>query len=120
MIVKLLPKHHLESLSLKGGCTGLSESTCVKMPQCLKLHVALIIEIHKLVLLQFHLLSSVFIDNALRRIRQRIVNDVKRCDYTIALCIQVGIQCQKHTHLYGAISNTLLVVYHIQFWSGIS
>ena len=32
MSVKLLNKHHLEFLSLKGGCTGLFESTLVKMP----------------------------------------------------------------------------------------
>ena len=31
MIVKLLTEHHLEFLSLKGGCRGLSESTLVKM-----------------------------------------------------------------------------------------
>ena len=31
MIVKLLTKHHLEFLSLKGCCTGSSESTLVKM-----------------------------------------------------------------------------------------
>ena len=36
MIVKLLTEHHLEFLSLKGGCTGLSESTLVKMPYCWK------------------------------------------------------------------------------------
>ena len=30
MSVKLLTKHHLELLSLKGGCTGSSESTLVK------------------------------------------------------------------------------------------
>ena len=30
MSVKLLTKHNLEFLSLKGGCTGLSESTLVK------------------------------------------------------------------------------------------
>ena len=30
--VKLLTKHHLEFLSLKGSCTCLSESTLVKMP----------------------------------------------------------------------------------------
>ena len=39
MIVKLLTKHHLEFLSLKGGCTGSSESTFVKMPHCWKSHV---------------------------------------------------------------------------------
>ena len=43
MIVKLLTEHHLEFLSLKGGCTGLSESTLVKMPHCLKSHVMAII-----------------------------------------------------------------------------
>ena len=30
MTVKLLTKHYLELLSLKGGCTGLSEFTLVK------------------------------------------------------------------------------------------
>ena len=34
MIVKLLTKRHLEFLSLKGGCTGSSESTLVKMSNC--------------------------------------------------------------------------------------
>ena len=38
MIVKLLTEHHLEFLSLKGGCRGLSESTHVKMPHCWKPH----------------------------------------------------------------------------------
>ena len=32
MNVKLLTDHHLEFLSLKGGCTGSSVSTLVKMP----------------------------------------------------------------------------------------
>ena len=34
--VKLLTEHQLEFLSLKGGCTGSSESTRVKMPHCWK------------------------------------------------------------------------------------
>ena len=38
MSVKLLTEHHLEFLSLKGGCTGSSESTIVKMPHCWKSH----------------------------------------------------------------------------------
>ena len=38
MSVKLRTKHHLEFLSLNGGCTGLSESTLVKMPHCWKSH----------------------------------------------------------------------------------
>ena len=39
MIVKLLTEHHLEFLSLKGSCTGSSESTLVKMSNCWKSHV---------------------------------------------------------------------------------
>ena len=39
MTVKLLTEQHLEFLSLKGCCTGSSESTLVKMPHCWKSHV---------------------------------------------------------------------------------
>ena len=38
MIVKLLTEHHLECLSLKGGCRGSSKSTYVKMSHCWKSH----------------------------------------------------------------------------------
>ena len=40
MIVELLTERHLEFLSLKGGCTGSSESTLVKMSNCWKSHAA--------------------------------------------------------------------------------
>ena len=40
MIVKLLTEHHLEFLSLNGGCRGSSESTHVKMSNCWKSHAA--------------------------------------------------------------------------------
>ena len=40
MTVKLLTEHHLEFLSLRGDCTGSSESTLVKMPHCWISHVA--------------------------------------------------------------------------------
>ena len=36
MTVKLLTEHHFEFLSLKGGCTGLCESTHIKIPHCWK------------------------------------------------------------------------------------
>ena len=49
MIVKLLTEHHLEFLSLKGGCRGSSKSTQVKMPHCWKSHAPV----------QFHFYSSV-------------------------------------------------------------
>ena len=40
MSVKLLTRHNLEFLSLRGGCTGSNESTLVKVPHCWKSHVA--------------------------------------------------------------------------------
>ena len=40
MILKLLTEHHLEFLSLKGGCRGLSKSTLVKMKIFWKSHAA--------------------------------------------------------------------------------
>ena len=45
MSVKLLTEHNLEFLSLKGGCTGSSESTLVKMSNCWKSHAAAHIEV---------------------------------------------------------------------------
>ena len=39
LCVKLLTEHHLEFLSLIGGCTGSYESTYVKLPHCWKSHV---------------------------------------------------------------------------------
>ena len=39
MTLRLLTEHHLEFLSLIGGCTGSSESTLVKTPHCWKSHV---------------------------------------------------------------------------------
>ena len=40
MSVELLTEHHLEFLGFKGGFTGSSESTHVKIPHCWKSHVA--------------------------------------------------------------------------------
>ena len=44
MIVKLLTERQLEFLSLKGSCTGSSESTLVKMSNCWKSHALAQIE----------------------------------------------------------------------------
>ena len=48
MSVNLLTEYHLEFLSLKGDCTGSSESTLVKIPHCWKSHVTahLIFTVH--------------------------------------------------------------------------
>ena len=40
MIVKLLSEHHLEFLSLNGGCRGSSESTLVKISNRWKSYAA--------------------------------------------------------------------------------
>ena len=40
MNLMLLTEYHLEFLSLKRGCAGLSEPTLVKMTHCWKSHVA--------------------------------------------------------------------------------
>ena len=39
MTLRLLSEYQLELLSFKGGCTGASESTLVKMSNCWKSHV---------------------------------------------------------------------------------
>ena len=46
MTVKLLTEHHLEFLSLKGGCTGTSESPLVKMSHCWKSRVTALIKVN--------------------------------------------------------------------------
>ena len=45
--VELLTEHHLEFLSLKGDCTGSSESTLVKMLHCWKSHVVAHIRLYR-------------------------------------------------------------------------
>ena len=47
MIVQLLTEHHMEFLSLKGGCRGLCESSLVKMLNCWKSHAVAQIECKK-------------------------------------------------------------------------
>ena len=39
MTVQLLTEQYLDFISLKGGCTDLSESTIAKMPHCWKSRV---------------------------------------------------------------------------------
>ena len=49
MSVKLLTEHHLEFLSLKGGCRGSSESILVKMSNCWKFHATAQFEFNQLI-----------------------------------------------------------------------
>ena len=61
MIVKLLTKHHLEFLSLKGGCRGSAESTLVKMSNCWKSHAQMQVPNKKLQRLTHSCLLQLFI-----------------------------------------------------------
>ena len=54
MTVKLLTEHQMEFLSLKGGCTGWSESTLVKVSHCWKSHVQAQIFYEYYVLITLH------------------------------------------------------------------
>ena len=60
MIVKLLTEHHLEFLSLKGGCRGSSEYTHVKMPHCWKSHALALIIIYNVCTQKTFLISNVW------------------------------------------------------------
>ena len=57
MIVNLLTEHHMEFLSLKGGCIGSSESTLVKMSYCWKSHAAAHFKVQKLFISAFQIFN---------------------------------------------------------------
>ena len=60
MTVKLLTKQPLGFLSLKGDCTGSTESTLVKIPHCLTSHVVahLLKIMDKIIFTIFHCLAQ--------------------------------------------------------------
>ena len=64
MIVKLLTEHHLEFLSIKGGCTGSPESLHVKMPHFWKSHA-----VAHLLLKKLNTLFIPFLLRSLKRVR---------------------------------------------------
>ena len=74
MSVKLLTEHHWEFLSLKGGCTGSSESTLVKMPHCWKSHVAAHISFLGNIIDQDHLACGTAIQSRIRMFSIQLVN----------------------------------------------
>ena len=74
MSVKLLTEHHLDFLSLKGYCTGTSESTLVKMPHCWKSHVAAHISFLGNIIDQDHLAYGRVIQSRFRMFSIQLVN----------------------------------------------
>ena len=71
MIIKLLTEHHLEFLSLKGGCRGLSFSTLVKMSIFCKSHTAAQLYLSPV---DFFLKKSAFSEKNQFRITVRVAN----------------------------------------------
>ena len=90
MSLEVLTKHHLEFLSLEGGCTGSPESTPVKMPHCWKSHVT-----HHMLLFWMHLLSS------FRKGTMQKNNTV--CMYCISSCSFVAVVI--YTLLYASLTS---------------
>ena len=74
MIVKLLTEHNLEFLSLRGGCTGSSKSTLVKMSNCWKSHAAA----HIMLLIKQFCIGSVTADQGpvTKQIQNQLINDI--------------------------------------------
>ena len=67
MTVKLLTEQTLEFLSLTRGCTGSSESTFVKMPNCWKSHVAAHLIIFSWSHVRQHSLSQSFYNTSIHK-----------------------------------------------------
>ena len=58
MNIKLLTEYHLESVSLKGGCTGSFEATLVKKTHCWKSHVVAHLSMLSMVEVNYRLLRK--------------------------------------------------------------
>ena len=99
MNVKLLSEHHLEFLSLTGGCTGSYESTLFKMPHCRKSHVTA---------RMFYLLSSEFLTGlwmADLTITQMFLENVEESQRGIVNGVQTSLN-----QLMDILKNIMVVV----------
>ena len=84
MIVKLLTEHHMAFLSLKGGCTGSSEPTLVKMSNCWKSHATaqLVLLLFDAVLVQYMLHQIMAKHSYIHFALSQMVEDLKLiCDF---------------------------------------
>ena len=79
MSVKLLSEHHLEVFSLKGGRTGTSESTLVKMPHYWKSHVTVHIQMSKYIICMLHIISLC------AQISQNVKYRYEKCDVLVPI-----------------------------------
>ena len=93
MSVKLLTEHHLEFLSLKGGCRGSSESTLVKMSNCWKSHVAAHLHRECKVKSSYLLSSTVFFQPMIILV------------HTLKVCLETSKPCMKEKNLVRYITS---------------
>ena len=77
MIVKLLTKRHLEFLSLKGGCRGLSESSLVKMSNCWKSRALAHFQLPLITFKLLYVHSSVAIIFRVATVREKVLENEK-------------------------------------------
>ena len=96
--IMLLTEHHLEFLSLKGGCTGSSEFTLAKMTHCWKSYVAAQIKILMVSNRNFRLKSPSALKIACRIIlfpyTQSNDNILKCfCHFHKVFCARCGTNC---------------------------
>ena len=80
MIVKLLTEHHLEFLSLNGGCRGSSESTLVKMSNCWKSHAVAHVQISRFI---NHRIVNIFLSIGLNMVLCALIEIVLLSTYNI-------------------------------------
>ena len=66
MSFKLLTEHHFESLFLKGGNTGSSESTIVKMSHCWKSRVTAHVVVENVVYINTYLIGHGILRHLIR------------------------------------------------------
>ena len=104
--VKLMTEQHLEFLSLKGGCSGSSESTLVKMHHCWKSHAATrMCWIYTAT--EIYLFKATTKINGLPQIS--FLNDKNRCFSKVRVCELCSVYLMPH---HGEPPNYLSILLH--------
>ena len=111
MPIKPLTEHHLEFLSFKGGCTGLSKSTLVKTPHCLKSHVVAYISFY--LRKQSSLRAYVSLSPSEAEFKTGIREIVAGFENTIGMYILLPSACCKTGTLYFIVNQDCLMSVYV-------
>ena len=118
MSVKLLTEHHLEFLSLKGGCTGSFESTLDKIPPCWKSRVT---AHFSSIPVSIHDNSRPIYGVTRLKIFQDIHIGVLIASFKIRVCcLQIEIVRKKNRDSQSLYTNKGITVFKIFIWGVIS